>query len=479
MVPRWLCLALAFTAACGPDWTPPSPPDRSFSAEIQPAADSASAPDVVRVRIEGAEGRSALGDFRLFSGTLSAYHLGRIAARELPSTLREREVPAAVWSERDVIVVSPTQALELGVHSLATPELGLVLEFTVTRRTTVIERWWPPREYADGVAPLVYCGDISTVSLGPIVLPPAGVPARVESGVDATGQLAERCVRVLPAVEPLPGTLLLPPLSSGDIALDPAVLRHAPSESPAEDCTGAEVSIGPVCAEIGDDRVVFRAFAVPALIALSAPQVWAAVVVPGGSAVLRGLEPSTSYALSGTLFELGSGEAPFAVEFSTLAARAHIVIDEVLSDPAGVERTSEWVELTNDGVHPASLSGMTFEDVGGLIALPDVVVAPGERVLLVEDDFAPDPELDLLPEVSTRLVPVSALGKGGLSNQGELLRLRDAKGTVISRFPAEKSGQAGRSVARCTPDAPDDAPSSFGPHAAPGASPGKPNAVEP
>jgi hypothetical protein len=195
--------------------------------------------------------------------------------------------------------------------------------------------------------------------------------------------------------------------------------------------------------------------------------------------VLRGLEPSTSYALSGALFELGSGEAPFAVEFSTLAARPHVVIDEVLSDPSGVERTSEWVELTNDGVHPASLLGMTFEDVGGLVELPDVVVAPGERVLLVDDDFAPDAELDLAPEPSTRLVRVSALAKGGLSNQGELLRLRDAKGAVVSRFPAEKSGQAGRSLARRTPDAPDDAPSSFGPHLAPGASPGQPNAVEP
>lgn len=479
MASRWLCLVLALTAACGPDWTPPTPLAQAVSAQIQPPADPASAPDVLRLRIERAERHSALSDFRLFSGTLSAYHLGRIAARELPSTLREREIPVAVWQEPNAVVMAPARVLEFGIYSVATPELGRVLEFTVAEQTSLLERWWPPRSYSEGAGPMLYCGDVTGVELGPVTLPPAGVPAVVEAGIDTAGRLAERCVRISMTADPTSGTLLLPPSLPAGTALDPAALRYVRSDSAAAPCLEGEMPIGPVCVEIQDDRLVLRTFEGPALLSLSAPRAWVGVVEPDTSAVLRGLDPQTSYELSGSLFELGSGERSFSADVVTLPAQPHIVIDEVLSDPSGVERTSEWIELTNDGAQPVSLSNMTFEDAGGVVSLPDVLVTAGERVLLVDDEFAPDPELDLVPPAATRLVRVGTLGKAGLSNQGELLRLRDAAGIVISRFPAEKSGSPGRSLARRTPDAPDDAPSSFGPHLAPGASPGAPNAVEP
>ena len=479
MASRCLCLTFAFIVGCGPDWSPPSGLGPSFSVQIVPVADLNAAPNVLQLRLEGSEGRSALADFRLFSGALSAYHVGRVAAREIPSTLEAREIPVAVWSEADDIVVSPTRPLELDIHTLATPELGRVLEFTVTERVPVLERLWPPRDASEGVGPSVYCGEIEGVEAGPVSVPPLGVPAQLESGAEALGPLVDRCVMLSLAAKPPTGTLLLPPLTDG-VAFDPAPLLYLPAAALESPCVAPEVHLGgPVCAEIVDDRVTLRAFGGPSLLSLSAPEPWAAVVAPGRSAVLRGLTPSSRQVFSGWTLDLGAGMRSFEVEFTMLAPRQHLVIDEVLSDPAGVERTSEWIELTNDGSASTSLLGIVFEDVGGAVALPDVLVAPGERVLLVGDDFEPDPELDLVPSPVTRLVRVGTLGKGGLSNQGELLRLRDASGAVLSRFPAEKSPRAGRSLARRSPDAPDDAPSSFAAHSDPGASPGAPNAVEP
>lgn len=479
MASRCLYFAFALVAGCGPDWRPPAALGQAFSAEIVPLAEPSTAPNLLQLRVGGSGDRSALSDFRLFSGPLTAYHLGRIAARELPSTLEERELPVAVWSDGDDIVVSPTRPLELDVHTLATPELGRILEFTVTERVPMLERLWPPPGVSAGVGPSVYCGDVGSVNEGQVFLPPAGVPAALEIGGDALGSLSGRCVQLSLAVEPPAGTLLLPPLLEG-IAFDPAVLVHAPSAPLDAPCVEPEVHFGgPVCAEVADDRIVLRAFGGSALLSLATPEPWAAVLVPGRSAVLRGLEPNSVHRVSGWMFDLGAGARSFEREVATLPARPHLVIDEVLSDPAGVERASEWIELTNDGGTSASLVGLVLEDVGGAVELPDVLVAPGERVLLVGDDFAPDPELDQVPDLATPLVRVGSLGKGGLSNQGELLRLRDASGVVVSRFPAKKSSRAGQSLARRSPDAPDDDPSSFGPHSAPGASPGAPNTVEP
>jgi hypothetical protein len=99
-------------------------------------------------------------------------------------------------------------------------------------------------------------------------------------------------------------------------------------------------------------------------------------------------------------------------------------------------------------------------------------------VLLVAEGYAPDPELDLVPSPGVSIVRVARLGKNGLANAGELLRLYDGDGSVVSRFPARAANAPGQSVARRTPDAPDGESGSFGDHAPPGASPGAPNVVE-
>jgi hypothetical protein len=72
-----------------------------------------------------------------------------------------------------------------------------------------------------------------------------------------------------------------------------------------------------------------------------------------------------------------------------------------------------------------------------------------------------------------------ALGTAGLSNSGELLRLVDAGGSVVSRWPSLAAPAPGQSLARRAPDALDAEASSFAPHAPPGASPGAPNSLAP
>src|SRR5262245_9321501 len=128
MRPMVFCV---LACACGSSWEVPARESSAYAVVIEPEGVPEAAPPVLRLRVRGALGSSPLADFRIFEGELSAYHLGRIAARELPKTLVEREVPVLVWGEAPDIVVAPLRALELGRFSLATPELGLVAQFDV------------------------------------------------------------------------------------------------------------------------------------------------------------------------------------------------------------------------------------------------------------------------------------------------------------------------------------------------------------
>jgi hypothetical protein len=119
-----------------------------------------------------------------------------------------------------------------------------------------------------------------------------------------------------------------------------------------------------------------------------------------------------------------------------------------------------------------------LEDVGGATELPAISLEPGAYALIANESYIPDPDYDLLPAESAVLIRVPALGKGGLSNAGELLRLRDPAGQIVSRFPADPPPRAGQSVARRTIWSPDSEPESFALHAEPGASPGAPNELE-
>ena len=446
---------------------------------VEPVGDLARAPAVLRLRVRGGLGKSSLSEFRLFEGALSSYHLGRIRARELPSTLLAREIEVVSWVEATDVVVAPARALETGVVSLATPELGLVAEAVVDAELVPwLERRWPGRGERRGSGLELFCGPSAPAAAeGSVSLAPSGVRAEVRLGLDETGLFADSCVRLEPEGMGPAETPSLPPALVGEVALEPLPLVAGAEEAVSVECGDGELALGPACARLDDDRLVLGTYGEPSLWALEAPSRLLGVVSAGASLLVRGLEPGGSAHLLGAAFD-GSG-ARFAIdtELPTRALHAHVVISEVLANPTGSEATSEWVELVNDGRAAVDLADFALSDAGASVALPSLVLDPGAFALVVGADFDPDPALDVVPAPGTKVLRLSVLGDGGLSNTGEPLRLRDPDGGLLSLFPSLPARHAGVSLARRAADALDAEAASFGEHADPGASPGAPNTL--
>jgi hypothetical protein len=475
-----LSVASLLLLGCSPDWELPRDERPAASIAIEPFGSLEQAPEVLRLRVAGVLGRTELADFRLFQGELSDYHLGRVRARELPQTLLEREVPAVVWPEPPELVVAPAAILGPGRHSLAASGLGLIAAFDVVPTgNPQLERFWPPRERSSGGGLSLFAADATSIAEETILLSPAGVSARLAPGLDESGAFAERVLRIAPepAAELPDGALVLPPLAAAGSWFEPLPFELRATRTALPVCEPHELALGPACAFVDDDRVVLRAPETPALFALDQPERLLAVAAPGASLSVRGLEPGKPARLAGSAFAV-SGER-FAVDLAIHAApgRAHLVINEVLANPAGDEGRSEWVELVNDGTQAVELDGYALVDTGGSFPLPPARLAPGELALLVGPDFDPDPELDVAVPREVRVLALPALGKAGLSNGGELLRLFAPDGSVVSRWPALAAPGPGQSLARRAPDAADTEAASFAPHAPPGASPGAPNAL--
>lgn len=105
-------------------------------------------------------------------------------------------------------------------------------------------------------------------------------------------------------------------------------------------------------------------------------------------------------------------------------AQRAIRITQLLPDPANPGRDSEyeWVELTNLGVTPASVEGMTLRDNSGSVALPALVI-PAGGMLVVTARLADVPGV-----AAFRLA--QSIGNG-LGNAGDRLVLSDADGRKV------------------------------------------------
>jgi hypothetical protein len=158
-----------------------------------------------------------------------------------------------------------------------------------------------------------------------------------------------------------------------------------------------------------------------------------------------------------------SGPLPVTVPAAVLP----VAITEVLPNPAGPEATQEFVELRNLGTAPVSLDGISIEDAAGSDPLPAVTLEPGQYALVVPAAFDPLDGRDPAPRVGTLLLRVEGrIGRDGIGNDGEAVRLRARSGEVVSRYGgwvnAAASGWAGRSVQRQPQDA-CDGPASWNP----------------
>src|SRR5690606_36652238 len=110
--------------------------------------------------------------------------------------------------------------------------------------------------------------------------------------------------------------------------------------------------------------------------------------------------------------------------FTTGSPRPRVVVNEVYADANGPEPEMEWVELANAGTSAAQLAGYVLEDVGGQTELPYAELAPGAYALVVNESYQEDTDFDLAFDPCALVIRVPRLGKNGLSNAGELVRLR-------------------------------------------------------
>lgn len=105
-----------------------------------------------------------------------------------------------------------------------------------------------------------------------------------------------------------------------------------------------------------------------------------------------------------------------------LSARAAVLINEVAWMGTEADWRNEWIELANTDTAPIAVDGWTLSTIDGELSITlSGTVASGSFYLIERTD-------DLtLPDISANLV--SSFGKGGLSNGGETLVLKDASGT--------------------------------------------------
>ncbi|MEQ9318907.1 MAG: lamin tail domain-containing protein, partial [Polyangiaceae bacterium] len=182
---------------------------------------------------------------------------------------------------------------------------------------------------------------------------------------------------------------------------------------------------------------------------------------PDQPLLLDGLVPATAWTVALTVVDREGGEHHTSTSLTTAPPMAHVIINEVLANPVGEEPQQEWVELYNDGLAPAHLLGWQLEDVGGEASLPDVTLPPGAFALVVNESFDPESEWDPMPPPNVPLLRVAELGNNGLANGGEPMRLRNAMGVIVSRFPDEPKPKPGQSVARIHPKALDGVEGTF------------------
>jgi hypothetical protein len=464
-------LGLMGVAACaGPSLDLPSEsgPQVSSTVELDPAIE----PDGVALNFRGRLRHApVVGQPWLFHGELTDYYDRALRRGDVPAALRERAVPLRYWRDADDCWMQPVVWLE--------PDVTYTLAFEGTGKLRTLQarvgagpratRLFPaPGRSKHRVA--VVCDMAPASQVEPTTLEPGGVA--LQQLVKMAGLPRPGCLTLSAVSDVAAPTVSRPVL--GGMLIDPApwLPRQKPSVERAAPC--ADQELGGACLEVLDDRLFITPRAEDQLWLLDVPTS-AAVTASAGSrtALIGGLAPDSSFRLHASVLSSDGRLELVEASVTTSRARRHVVLNEVLANPLGDESTGEWIELVNDSERPASLEGLWLEDTGGHVALPDVVLAPGELALLVNEDFRPS-SLDVAVPAGVRLVQLPSLGTRGLGNGGEPLLLVGPEGT-LSRFPQLAPSHAGHSVARRFIDAADDAGAAFSEHGSPGASPGAPN----
>lgn len=461
-------LPLSEASSRGPAPAPASP----LSVTLEPETPLDAAKRVLRLHVH-ADVPLSPEHVKLVRGELHSSQLGQIARDEISQSLAARLVPTLVWIEQDgAIVMAPEAPLEPGeTYAVASGEKRLAVFFDVEAEseTPLLDRVWPPID-GGAAAFAVYCGarPLRDARI-PLSFSPEGPEGVLLRGLAPEGAGA-RCLRFQANTGPSVGPSVPPPelvlFPGGElVALDPRPLEASREPVPAPEplaCADAEVPFGPGCAEVLSDRLLVRAPEAPLLWGIRGMglDVVKSTREEKGF-VLKGLPSDADIGLDIVMVDGHGAVSRQIFEARTAPPSPHVVLNEVLANPLGPEPHQEWVELYNDGQVDASLLGYKIFDIGGETALPEILLPAGRFALVVNETYVLNDEVDVAPPPDVILVRVPALGKSGLGNAGEPIRLQNEAGRVISRFPALPKPKAGQSLSRVTPDAPDGVSDSF------------------
>lgn len=453
-----------------------APPEAPLSITLEPKTSLTSAPAVLRVHVAPKEGLSQ-ERLKLVRGKVGSSQLGQIARDEISKSLEARLVPNLMWTDAEgSIVIAPSvPLLPAETYAVASGDFRVAVPFVVEAKSKThrLDRIWPPPDQAGTSQLGVFCGQHDFFG-EPLWVPlsPDG-PSGLLTAALGQGAASGHCLR-FELAEPAPAApFVLPPevtlkskAHDGErLALDPRpflIDADLPEPLVPLECSDEEVVFGPGCVVVMDDRLFVRSPKAPLLWGIAGETLDLVKTTKATEPfVMKGLPSASEITLDVLTFDVFGHALRQTFTTSTLSPLSHIVLNEVLANPLGPEPHQEWVELYNDGAVPGSLDGYTIADIGGKTLLPEVTLEPGQFALVVNETFEMVDEVDVTPPEDVLLVRVPTLGKSGLSNAGEPLRLLDKQGLVISRFPAIPKPKAGQSLARVVPDAPDGVSASF------------------
>ncbi len=386
------------------------------------------------------------GTVLLVRGEVSDVALAGLAKGDPPASTRARAVELRARPFGDRLLLEPLAPLAAGRHTLAVGSRRQRFSLTVDPAFAPgLTRVFPPPLERTSASVLVLCGDAP--------LPEELTTAAIEptDGLDVRrgDELSQPSCAILrrldgPVVPPpalLGGPSRIYLVEGGEI--DAA---GAPRAMGTASCAGGEVPLGPACVTVFDDHLSVRPPSGPVYVELAANGAREAHVTSGAPVTLGGLSPDVDLTLHARFLDERGDWTSAEAYLHTMAPSPRLVLNEVLADCLGKEPLCEWIELANVGTAASVVEGHAILDEGGATPLPDLTLAPGELVLVVAEGFAPG-ALDVPFAPGTRVVSVPKLGKNGLSNAGEELRLVDVAGTVISTVPAMAS-KPGRSLSR-------------------------------
>lgn len=447
-----------------------------LTLEPAPTASTNEASPVTWMRLLG--GAALDGKVLLFQGSLSSYDQGRIARDDLPATLLEREMPLVSWKAGEDLIAAPARLLLPDTSYTAAWSDGSVLsEFRVGpfEPGAVLTRVWPPAAHDAGPQNLFCGGETLDVALEEVPLGGADASASVRSAAELG---LPRCVWLEVTQPVAAGVPAVLPQRIGEWFLEPGVVAVGEEVMTAPLCSEGEVAVPGACLTVEDDRLALSASAEGLwLVDTDAVDVTRAVVT-GDVLLVKGLQPATHQTVAFRVYDLSGTLHGFSVDVVTAPVTPRIVISEVMANPAGPEPSQEWIELVNDGITAVDLSGWKLADPGMETPLPSYQLQPGEYVVLVGPGWEADPDLGAVPPEAVTVLELPQLGKSGLSNSGELLRLRDPEGNTVSKFPETPRPENGVSNARRFSHTLFRQTADIAQHAAPFSSPGLPNTLE-